>query len=397
MSTPEEWRRIAEQNSLVPRFGLETTLDRLGKNDPGTTRVELTGWKITLPHLLANSLTTNYCLTHLSLQACNLRDHGCIHFVCPALKRGNPPLRYLNLSGNSITNAGAIVLGDAVENHKTLKELYLCWNGIADEGAQALANALETNALQVLDLGGLAEGRGGGRSVFFDRTETSILNFGDAGCSALAQALPQCHLQRLILSRQNRITSTGIIALACSLVNSRHLLHLELQRIPVDDDGAIAIATAIGHPGTVLRTLDLTINKITNRGAIALANSLISNCKIMSIAMTQNSIGLAGLKALHESAVPNITLQRLELYGHAAGREGSTYVWKIKPWLRRNRSTQQILQSNEGKLYSYLLGNAASLENCTRLFQLICEMPLVFERFATTERKTPSSRAFFEI
>jgi hypothetical protein len=45
---------------------------------------------------------------------------------------------------------------------------------------------------------------------------------------------------------------------------------LELQWIPVDDDGAIALASALNVSSSALITLELAINKISDRGAKAL-------------------------------------------------------------------------------------------------------------------------------
>jgi Ran GTPase-activating protein (RanGAP) involved in mRNA processing and transport len=402
-STPAEWHRIAAENNKKPRFGLAETIARLERNCSKLTTVELTGWTHVVPRLLADSLRHNCFLTRLSLQACQLGNEG-LDQLCPVLLQGNPPLEHVNLSGNGITDTGAVALALAIRYHPTLRELLLAWNGISDIGTTALAQAVNTTRLQILDLAGVIEGRGGGSRASFLRTDQlqqGVCNIGDAGCESLAQSLAfgssgssgnssgssgssgSCSLESLTLSRQHRITKTGIAALSSGLVHCRYLKHLELQRIPVDDDGAVALASALALPSSVLITLELTINKISNRGAKALATSLACNKTLENLGLNQSAIGLEGLKALEAAAAVNTTLHRLELYGHAAGKEGSLYVWKIKPWLRMNRSSRHVVQQDtEGalSLLPHLVARLAQLQNPTRVYLLLGELPTVFEQ-----------------
>jgi hypothetical protein len=69
----------------------------------------------------------------------------------------NKTLKVLNLDGNFMHDEGAEQIANAIAGNKRTKmeKLYLGWNGIADEGAQALAKMMEVNStIQVL---GLAE------------------------------------------------------------------------------------------------------------------------------------------------------------------------------------------------------------------------------------------------
>jgi hypothetical protein len=400
-TSPQEWCRIAAEKQKKPQFGLAETIRCLERNCSDSTSVELTGWTHVVPRLLADSLLHNHHLTRLSLQACRLGNEG-LQMLCPALLRGNPPLEHVNLSGNGITDVGAVALAEAIQHHATLAELLLGWNGIADVGTTALAQAAAKGKcrLQILDLSGVLEGRGGGsRSCFLltDQVQHGVCNIGDVGCESLAQALAaggsgscvdsdcgsRSGLESLMLNRQHRITKTGIMALSSGLVHCRHLKHLELQRIPVDDDGAVALASALSSLSAALITLELAINKISDRGAKALAASLTGNRTVQNLGLTQSAIGLEGLKALEAAAAVNTTLHRLELYGHAAGKEGSKYVWKIKPWLRMNRSSRQVVQQQDEKealsVLSHLLAKLAKLPDPTRVYQLIRELPTVFE------------------
>lgn len=393
--SPKEWHRIVAENQKKPQFGLAETIRCLENNSSDLTSVELTGWTHVVPRLLADSLRHNIHLTRLSLRACRLGNEG-LQQLCPVLLQGNPPLEHVNLSGNGITDAGAVALGQAIRCHPTLRELLLGWNGIADIGTTALAQAITTSRLQILDLAGVSEGRGGGSRDSFlltDQLQHGVCNIGDVGCESLAQVLAaggigidsvsgnRSGIEILILNRQHHITKAGITALSSGLVHCRHLTHLELQRIPVDDDGAVALASALSS--SALITLELAINAISDRGAKALAASLTCNRTLQNVGLTQSAIGLEGLKALEAAMAVNTTLHRLELYGHAAGKEGSKYVWKIKPWLRMNRSGRQVIKQGDKKealsVLSYLVARLTKLPDKTRLYRLIGELPTVFE------------------
>jgi hypothetical protein len=396
-NSPQEWHRIAAENKKKPQFGLAETIRCLESNCEDSTSVELTGWTHVVPRLLADSLRNNHHLQRLSLQACQLGNEG-LGMLCPVFLQGNPPLVHVNLSGNGITDAGAVALAQAIQYHPTLRELLLGWNRIADIGTTALAQAVTNSRLQVLDLAGVSEGRGGGSRDSFlltDQLQQGVCNIGDVGCERLAQALAtggrggdsdggiRSGLETLILNRQHHITHAGIAALSSGLVQCRHLKVLELQRIPVDDDGALALASALNISSSALITLELAINKISDRGAKALAASLTCNRTLQNVGLTQSAIGFEGLKALEAAMAVNTTLHRLELYGHAAGKKGSNYVWKIKPWLRMNRSSRQVIEQEDKKealsILSHLIARLDTLPDRTRLYRLIGELPTIFE------------------
>ena len=71
--------------------------------------------------------------------------------------KNNTTLKTCNLDGNFMHDEGAEQIADAIASNpkSVIERLYLGWNGIADDGASALAKMMEANAtLQVL---GLAE------------------------------------------------------------------------------------------------------------------------------------------------------------------------------------------------------------------------------------------------
>lgn len=368
---------------------LQGILDELSSNDPTRVRLELVGRSdVSLPVLVEsllcgssnnnNNITTtpNTFLQHLSLQACCLGDQGVQH-LCQALPHLSSSLTYLDLGGNGITDQGAMALAQALTGHASLQELVLCWNQIANRGGVALFRAMTTmDDLQVFKMSGVLEGRGGGSGDASLQTHQLLgdFNLQTAACLELAQALPHCSsLVRLCLNRQASIGSQGIAALAAALPHSA-LQELELQRIPVDDSAACALAATLNQ--SQLTFLDLTINRITNVGALALGKSLGCNTCLRDIRLTQNLIGLPGLQALERAASVNVHLERLDLYGHEAPKTGSSVVWKIKPWLRLTRRTRRIVEeAQEHYIVPEMLQRVSKASNPSRVYQILRQLP----------------------
>lgn len=354
---------------------LRTVQQQLQNNDVNLREIELEGWPKARIIEMIPFISLHSNLSAISIPACNLGDKGVI-LLSRALS--HHPLVKLNLSGNLITNVGAEALGEL--RIPTLHDLNVSWNAISDQGLSFLSEGLVARGLRKLELDGIViEGRGGGsRRLGLDCGEADppIQNVAEEGCRALARVLRTSRLVHLSLSRQ-KLNSAGVAVIASTLKHAP-LTHLELQRIPVDDEGAIALARAL--PSSSLETLELMINRITNTGALELANALMLDNTLVNLGLTQNEIGKEGLQALSEAAAVNTRLFRLDVYGHATGKAGSPFVWKIKPWIRLNQSTSAILGVRTD-LYTYVLAKAARLQDATRLYKNVREMVQSFYSF----------------
>jgi Ran GTPase-activating protein (RanGAP) involved in mRNA processing and transport len=128
-------------------------------------------------------------------------------------------------------------LAKMVRANRALSELYLGKHGISDRGAQLLAEYLEDNAtLRVLDL--------------------RANRIGVAGAEAFAILLMRggSVLSTLNLA-SNRICDQGGQALGVALRSSRHLLSLDISSNEIGDLGLVAVADALNANTTLQRLL----------------------------------------------------------------------------------------------------------------------------------------------
>ena len=369
----EQWKKTYQENLQKPRFGLQETLRQLENNE--VTSVELTGWQHVVPHCVARSLALNRTLIDLSLQACKIGDTG-MRELAPSFK--HVPLEKLNLSGNGLTDPGAVALAEGLDRHPTLLHLILDWNGISDVGVHALAKHAMSPPLCTLSLAGVADGRGGGTwDNLLDpaQVRSGRCHISDEGCRALALFLPHATtLERLVLSRQVRITSQGIAALALAATS---LKHLELQRLPLTDEGAEELARLL--PTLRLESLDLKLNELTDRGATALAACLSRCPSLRRLALSQNAIGVEGLQAFGKAMSINPFLLELDVYGHEGGEQGSESVRQIARWLRVNKKVEQMRAETDAccRLCPLILSRLGRLPDSSRLFLFWLSNPAI--------------------
>jgi len=128
----------------------------------------------------------------------------------------------LNLGYNSIGDAGAAALAEALKANKMLTNLYLYGNSIGDAGAAALAEALKANTMLT--------------ALYLDSN-----SIGDAGAAALAEALKANKTLTALYLSSNSIGDAGAAALAEALKANTMLTALYLYGTSIGDAGAAAL------------------------------------------------------------------------------------------------------------------------------------------------------------
>uniref|UniRef100_A0A8C3QBR6 Uncharacterized protein n=1 Tax=Geospiza parvula TaxID=87175 RepID=A0A8C3QBR6_GEOPR len=139
-----------------------------------------------------------------------------------------------------------------------------------------------------------------------------------------------CQIQRLSLA-ENQISNKGAKALARSLLVNRSLMVL---------DPAVGAST----PGLTAVSHSLQHNSIKEDGAASLAEALLSNHRLLTLHLQKNAVGAQGARSVAEALKQNRSLRELVLSSNSVGDDGSIALAEA---LRVNHSLQSLdLQSN---------------------------------------------------
>lgn len=223
-------------------------------------------------------------------------------------------LTTLNLSSNGqVGKSGMMQLAVALHSASdSLRALSLNYCNIDDRGARALSTSLsKLQSLRRLDLEGNL--------------------FGNAGASALAEALTSGGLSGLeaLNLKSNCFSDSGVVALSAALRtgSSPSLSCLDLSGNGIACEGAVALAMVIAGGHCSLQSLSLAWNNLSDEGATAFAANVdvktplphSSQFSLEKLDMGNNSIGDLGVRALahaFRSAAPLSQLQQIDLTGN---------------------------------------------------------------------------------
>ncbi|OXB60051.1 hypothetical protein ASZ78_000954, partial [Callipepla squamata] len=154
-------------------------------------------------------------------------------------------------------------------------------------------------------------------------------------------SVKDCQIQRLSLA-ENQISNKGAKALARSLMVNRSLTVLDLRSNSIGPSGAKALADAL-KKNQVLLSLNLQHNVIKEEGATALAEALMTNRRLMTLHLQKNSIGAHGARKLAEALAQNCSLKELMLSSNSVGDNGSVALAEA---LKVNHSLQSLEPSH---------------------------------------------------
>ncbi|XP_012503045.1 PREDICTED: protein NLRC3 isoform X3 [Propithecus coquereli] len=133
-----------------------------------------------------------------------------------------------------------------------------------------------------------------------------------------------CRIQKISLA-ENQISNKGAKALARSLLVNRSLTSLDLRSNSIGPQGAKALADALKINRT-LTSLSLQKNTIGPVGAQRMADALKQNRNLKELMLSSNSIGDGGTKALAEALKVNQGLENLDLTANLLHDQGAQAI-----------------------------------------------------------------------
>lgn len=303
--------------------------------------------------------------------------------LCDAIEKF-APLVALRLEGNTINEAAATAIGEALEKHPELERLI--WNdlfttrlktevppslikltqGLLTNGAHIVEINLSDNAFGPIGVEGLKAFLSSSACFTLEELRLNNCGMGIGGGKLLAEALIKCHensiqsggrrfqLKQFVAGR-NRLENEGAQALAQAF---EIIGTLEVIRTPqngIRPPGIEALAKAFLH-NPRLRTIDLNDNTITlaagklassieklpnlevinlesslirTKGALAVARALVSHKNLQELYFGCNDINTeGGLEIAH--AVKNMpNLRILDLNGNCFGNDGVDEISQV--------------------------------------------------------------------
>ncbi|KAG2483285.1 hypothetical protein HYH03_017832 [Edaphochlamys debaryana] len=332
-----------------------------GRRGGGTGMLDLGGSRcgpVVLSLVLQQMQAALPSLTAINLTACEVGAIGAAALAAAAGGGGLPALKTACLADNLLGPEGvesvlAAVLGSGGAGGGACSVLDLSLNSLGDAGCKALAKALPPlgGSLAVLALSHNGIGTEGTRALAGALPACAGLQelllagnqLGDTAARELAAALQRLpKLQVLHLQDNHRLAADGVAGLAGALPGLPALRELDLARCHAGNEGARHIAKALAsHPS--LTRLSLEGCKLRADGAAHLAAALASSPS------TPPSPGGAGPSSSNpssasSSAPTGCRLASLELARNQLGDRGAAF---LAEGLGRNTSLTALdLRSN---------------------------------------------------
>uniref|UniRef100_A0A8C9KHA3 NLR family CARD domain containing 3 n=1 Tax=Panthera tigris altaica TaxID=74533 RepID=A0A8C9KHA3_PANTA len=151
-----------------------------------------------------------------------------------------------------------------------------------------------------------------------------------------------CRIQRISLA-ENQISNKGAKALARSLLVNRSLTALDLRSNSIGPQGAKALADALKINRT-LAFLSLQNNAIRDNGARFVAEALAANRTLSVLHLQKNTIGPLGAQQTADALKQNRSLKELIFSSNSIGDKGAEALAKA---LKVNQGLESLdLQSN---------------------------------------------------
>ncbi|XP_022450430.1 NLR family CARD domain-containing protein 3 isoform X2 [Delphinapterus leucas] len=166
-----------------------------------------------------------------------------------------------------------------------------------------------------------------------------------------------CRIQRISLA-ENQISNKGAKALARSLLVNRSLTTLDLRSNSIGPQGAKALADALKINRT-LASLCLQSNRIRDDGARSMAEALAANRTLSVLHLQKNSIGPVGTQQMADALKQNRSLKELMFSSNSIGDGGA-------------KALAETLKVNQGLKSLDLQSNSISDLGVAALMEALC-------------------------
>ncbi|XDV23282.1 hypothetical protein PO909_027923 [Leuciscus waleckii] len=275
--------------------------------------------------VLATVLSKNTILEEMDLNNSRLLDSG-VKEICEGLKKSK--LKILKLSDCSITEEGYKALASALRSNPShLIELDLTGNDPGQSGVKELNDLLQDryNSLKTLRFLGPAadeacqyvRGIVGKNPLLMRELNLSKRELGDTRVNQIAALLQDkhCKLSTLHLCRCSITEEQCLILTSALKSNPSHLRELNLSENRLQNRGVKILCDVLEDSHCKLERLRLRGCKMTDEGCSAVTSALKSNLShLRELDLSENKLGDSGVKNLCDLLMnPQCKLEKLGL------------------------------------------------------------------------------------
>ncbi|MER5846603.1 gala protein [Streptomyces sp. NPDC002012] len=150
---------------------------------------------------------------------------------------------------------------------------------------------------------------------------------------------------RVDLCKQG-LGAAGAVRVMPAVARSPHAAHVLLGTNALGDEGARAVADALGRDGHGLRTVYLGCNRIGADGVTALAGALSEDDTVRALWLKRNPVGDAGVRALVPMLRRNTVLRTLDLVNSGLTVDGLAALLAVLS--QRSRRVDRLFLGGNG-------------------------------------------------
>ncbi|XP_074578786.1 LOW QUALITY PROTEIN: RAN GTPase-activating protein 2-like [Curcuma longa] len=253
-------------------------------------------------------LKSQNCLEELYLMNDGISEEAA-KAVCELIP-STDKLKTLHFHNNMTGDEGAIAISELLKRSPLLEDFRCSSTRVGSEGGIELAKALETcTHLTKIDLrdnifgvdAGIALSKALEKLVHVTEIYLSYLNLEDEGAIAIANALNNFAPSLQVLDiGGNEITLKAASALADCITAKKSLRKLILSENELKDQGAIVIGKALEDDHVQLEELDMSSNMIRRAGARCLAQAVSNKPDFKLLNINGNFIPDEGIDEVRE-------------------------------------------------------------------------------------------------
>lgn len=276
----------------------------------------------------------------------------------------NEVLSHLNLSSNGLGAAGLPFIASALEHNKSLTHLNISSNNLGIDGARILSTVFDSSCITHLELPrNYLTDKGG--AVLFEALAKAIENgsdmiqhidlasndLGEKSAYYLGKALATSTALKWIHLGGN-LFGPAVKSITAGVTESHSLLGLFMNGCAIPEESGAVIGHALSTNNS-LQELDVSNNRLKDKGACELAKGLSMNKHLLRCDLSSNKIGHNGGAGIAKALLTNATIRNLNLRRNMMLEQTGD---RLQECLHDNKSVEKMDVSYNDFSYNCVIG-----------------------------------------